>query len=355
MERRLSGVVCLLLVMATALPVCWGGSGTQTVVDMAGRKITLPAKVAKVYATSQIGIIAIYTLNPDALAGWSFALGPGEKKFIPAKYHNLPVLGCWSMKNTTANLEEIIRIHPDCLISMGNIDRSYIDSADRIQRQLRIPVILVDSALTKLDAAYRFLGALMGCQARAAELGAYCRRTVTVVTEAVAGIPPEKKVRVYYAEGMKGLETDPQGSMHTEVLELAGGINVAEVPLLKGYGRSSISLEQLLAWDPDVIIAGYDKEAENGGLYQRIRSDSAWENLKAVRTGRVYRIPSDPFDWFDRPPGVNRIVGVRWLANLLYPGYVKLDLEAAVKEFYRKFYRRTLTGTEVAELLRKAR
>jgi iron complex transport system substrate-binding protein len=355
MKCRGNGVVLFLLLLAVTAPVCWGGSGGRTIVDMAGRKVTVPVKVSKVYATSQIGIIAIYTLNPDALAGWNFALGEGEKKFIPAKYHRLPVLGAWSGKNNTANLEQIIRVRPDCLISMGVLDRSYSDSADRIQQQLKIPVILVDGSLTKLDAAYRFLGDLMGCPARARELGAYCRRTVDGVAEAVVGIPPEKRVRVYYAEGMKGLETDPRGSMHTEVLEAAGGINVADVPLLKGYGRSAVSLEQLLAWNPDVIIAGYDKEAENGGLYRQILSDPTWGRLKAVQNRRVYQIPSDPFDWFDRPPGVNRIVGVEWLANLLYPGQVKLDPETAAKEFYRKFYRRTLTGAEVEELLRKAR
>jgi iron complex transport system substrate-binding protein len=353
MKQRISGVVLLLL--AVALPVGWGQSGARTIVDMAGRKVTVPAQISKVYSTSQIGIIAIYTLNPDALAGWNFALAEGEKKFIPVKYHHLPVLGCWSGRNNTANLEQIIRIHPDCLISMGTIDQSYIDSADRIQQQLRIPVILVDGALSKLDAAYRFFGDLLGCQARARDLGAYCRRTVTAVTKAVAKVPPGKRVKVYYAEGMKGLETDPQGSMHTEVLELAGGINVAEVSLLKGYGRSAVSWEQLLAWNPEVIIVGYDKEAVNGGLYQQIRSDSTWGKLKAAQAKRVYQIPSAPFDWFDRPPGVNRIIGVKWLANLLYPGYVRLDLEATVKEFYRKFYRRPLTGAEVAELLRKAR
>jgi iron complex transport system substrate-binding protein len=355
MKRRISGVVLFLLLLVAALPVCWGKTGVRAVVDMAGRKVTVPAQISKVYSTSQIGIIAIYTLNPDALAGWNFALTEGEKKYIPVKYHHLPVLGCWSGRNNTANLEQIIRIHPDCLISMGTIDGSYIDSADRIQQQLKIPVILVDGALTKLDAAYRFLGALMDCRARARDLGAYCRRTVTAVTRAVAKIPPGKRGKVYYAEGLKGLETDPKGSMHTEVLELAGGINVAEVPILKGYGRSAVSWEQLLAWNPEVIIVGYDKEAINGGLYQQIRSDSTWGKLKAVRTKRVYQIPSYPFDWFDRPPGVNRIIGVKWLANLLYPGYVKLDPEAAVQEFYQKFYRRRLTGAEVAELLRKAR
>jgi iron complex transport system substrate-binding protein len=355
MERRISGIVLILLLTAVILPVGWGQSGTRTIVDMAGRKVTVPAQISKVYSTSKIGIIAIYTLNPDALVGWNFALREGEKKFIPAKYHHLPVLGCWSGRNNTANLEQIIRIHPDCLISMGTIDRSYIDSADRIQKQLKIPVILVDGALTKLDVAYRFLGDLMGCQARARALGAYCRRTVTTVMQAVAKVPPEKRVRVYYAEGMKGLETDPKGSMHTEVLELAGGINVAKVPLLKGYGRSAVSWEQLLDWNPEVIIVGYDKGTINGGLYQKIRSDSIWGKLKAVQTKRVYQIPSDPFDWFDRPPGVNRIIGVKWLANLLYPGYVKLNPEAEVKKFYRKFYRRRLTRAEVAELLQKAR
>jgi iron complex transport system substrate-binding protein len=355
MRRRIANLILLLVLTMSVLPNCWGQTGMRTIVDMAGRKVTVPEKITKVYSTSQIGIIAIYTLNPDQLAGWNFALTSGEKKFIAKKYYDLPVLGSWSGKNTTANLEEIIRIHPDCLISMGTIDQSYIDSADRIQQQLKIPVLLIDGSLTKLDAAYQFLGELLGDQARARDLGSYCRRTVTEVTKAVAKVPSQKRVRVYYAEGLKGLETDPKGSFHTEVLDLAGGVNVADVPLLKGYGRSQVSLEQLLVWNPEVIIAGLDKEANNGGMFGKILTDSGWLNLQAVQAKRVYEIPTYPFDWFDRPPGVNRIIGLRWLAHLLYPEYVKLDLEAAVKEFYSKFYRRRLTGTEVAELLEKAR
>jgi iron complex transport system substrate-binding protein len=354
-RRRIGGLILALGVILTLIPVCQGENNTRTLVDMAGRKVTVAAKITKAYATSQIGIIALYTINPDQLAGWNFALGAEEKKFIASKYHALPVLGSWSGKNTTANLEEMIRIHPDCLVSMGTIDPSYIDSAARIQEQLKIPVVLVDGSLSKLDLAYRFLGNLLGNPARAAQLGTYCRKKVAEVAAAVAKVPARQRLRVYYAEGLHGLETDPRGSFHTEVLDLAGGINVAETPLLKGYGRSRVSLEQLLAWDPEVIIAGFDKETGNGSLYDSMFHDADWANLKAVKAKRVYQIPAYPFDWFDRPPGVNRIIGVSWLANLLYPQYVKLDLRAEIREFYRQFYHRQLTAGEVTKLLQKAR
>lgn len=349
------GCLLLLGLLLSGMAVCQGQTGTRTIVDMAGRKVVIPQRVQKVYATSQIGIIAIYTLNPERLAGWNFALGAGEKKYLAQKYFNLPVLGSWSGKNTTANLEEIVRIHPDCLISVGDIDAGYIESADQIQRQLRIPVVMVEGSLANLERSYRFLGMLLGEKNRAAELGKYCRQTVEQVKAAVAKVPPAKRVRVYYAEGMKGLETDPRGSFHTEVLDLAGGINVAEVPKLKGYGRSQVSPEQLLGWDPELIIAGNDKDANNTGLRDQIMADGNWTTLGAVKNRRVYQIPAYPFDWFDRPPGVNRIIGLQWLAQLLYPQYVKLDLAAAVREFYHKFYRCELTEAEVGELLRQCR
>ena len=213
---------------------------------------------------------------------------------------------------------------------------------------------MVDGSLENLDKAYLFLGDLMGESVRAKMLATDCRNTFDIIGSAVNKIPNEKRIRVYYAEGSKGLETDPKGALHTEVLEYVGGINVANVPLFKGYGRNQVSLEQVLTWEPDLILIGIHEEVGDQSFYDRIFKDAGWTNLKAVQNHLVYEIPSSPFNWFDRPPSVNRIIGIKWLANLLYPDVVHLDMSKVVKEFYEKYYFCKLTDKEVTALLKRA-
>lgn len=365
-------IILFLLIVSLVMPGCAKNSGegdkaqtavnssvneqkdsvkkTRKVVDMYGREIEIPAVIKKAYATSQIGIIVLYSLNPDKLAGWGFSLSDDDKKFIGEKYYSLPVLGVWSGKTGSGNIEEIIKVHPDVIFSITTKDDSQKDLADKVQKQTGIPVIMVDSSLEKLDSMYETIGGIMDEKTRAKELGDYCAKTVSDIKAIKEKIPEDKRVKVYYAEGPKGLETDPEGSFHTEVLSLVGGVNVAKVQMQGGFGRSSVSMEQLLSWNPDVIIVGYDKDAK-AGFFNDIYKDSNWKSIKAIKEKKVYSIPNRPFDWFDRPPSVNRIIGVKWLSNLLYPEYVKLNIEDEVKNFYEKFYHKELSSQEVKELL----
>jgi iron complex transport system substrate-binding protein len=166
------------------------------------------------------------------------------------------------------------------------------------------------------------------------------------IPQRASQIPQDKRVTVYYAEGPNGLQTDPKGSRHTEVLDAVGAINVHEGSETTGFGRIEVSLEQVAEWDPDIILvdgkAGYDY----------ILSDSRWQIMRAVRNNNVILIPSQPFDWFDRPPGINRVIGIPWLAKTLYPDvFSDVDLNSLVKEFYSKFYHYNLSDADVRNLM----
>lgn len=357
---------CFLLITILSLTILLGCSRNESkvtskpkvaskdtvreITDDAGRKVKIKKDIQKAFSTSPVGTIAIYTLNPDKLAGWNNKLSSKDKEFILPEYHNLPVLGGWFGKST-GNIEEILKIAPDIIISMGTIRETDVSLADRIQEQLNIPVVLIEGELTNIDKAYKFLGKLLGEKQRAQKLANYCKTTVEDVKNKAQKIPKEKKLKVYYAEGPEGLETDPEGSIHTKVLEMVGGINVAKVDDKGGSGRSDVSMEQLLAWDPDVIIA-WDKS--QGGYYEGILENEAWKNIKAVQEGKVYAIPNRPFNWFDRPPSVNRVLGLKWLSNLLYPEIYSWDIKEEAKYFYKTFYHYDLTKDELEDLLKCA-
>lgn len=319
------------------------------VVDMAGRTITLPKKADKAFATKPTGTIMLYTLNPEKMVGWNYDLREGEKRFIPEKYHDLPNLG--GAGKNAVNIEELLKEEPDVLIIMEEVVEASLSKAEELEEQTGIPTIILDSDILKLDEAYEVLGKVMEEEERAKELAEYCKETISQAQNLAASISEEEKIGVYYAQGPDGLETEPSNSWHAEVINLVGGKNVAEVEAIADSGKSLVSIEQILQWNPDLIISWDDVR---GGYYSGIFEDPTWQGIKAVEEKEVYEIPNRPFNWFDRPPSVNRILGIKWLGNLLYPDLFDYDIEEEVKEFYSKFYHYELSEEELVDLLKNS-
>lgn len=320
-----------------------------TMTDDMGRNIELPREIKKVFFTSPVGAIMTYTLTPEKVVGWNYVLNPSESKYILPQLRSLPTLGGWQGKST-GNIEEIIKADPDVIISMGDLmNETDVSLADKIQQQTGIPVMLVKLPLKEIDKTYTFMGNLLGVPDRAKELATYYKDTLADIQAKAASIPVDKKVSVYYAEGADGLTTEPDGSSHIQTLNIVGGVNVAaDVGSAGKAGQTQVSMEQVLAWDPDVIICGSEA---SGGAYKLIMSNPRWANLKAVKNKQVYEIPSAPYNWFDRPPSVNRIIGFKWVGNLLYPDIYKYDMIKEAKEFYKKFYHYDLTDAEAEAIL----
>ena len=283
------------------------------------------------------------------MAGWNYELRDGEKKYISKKYHDLPNLG--GASNESINAEEVLKVNPDILIMMTTIDKTAISEANGLEKQLGKPVFILDENINRIGEVYRLLGKVVDEEKKAEELAEYCQDTLNKMERGLTKITKDEKIRVYYAEGPDGLQTEPSGAWHAEVLDMVGGYNVAQVNIQEGKGRSEISIEQLLSWNPDLIISWDD---ERGGYYSRIFTNPVWRDIKAVKNNEIYEIPNKPFNWFDRPPSVNRILGLKWLGNLLYPEIYDYDIKEVVREFYDKFYHYNLSDNEIDELLKNS-
>lgn len=345
-------VLIFSLLVACSEPVKeLGSSGEkekleEELVDMSGRSVYIPDKVDRVFSTGPVGTIVLYSLNPEKMVGWNYDLREGEKGYILEDYHELPNLG--GAGRESINIEEVLKEDPDLLIIMEKIDDNLKDRAEELEKQIGKPVLVLDDRIEKLEEAYRILGRALREEERAEELARYCKETLEEAEERKDKIDKADQINVYYAEGPNGLETEPAGSWHGELIDIVGGNNVARVEEMGDKGKSEVSIEQVLEWDPEIIISWDD---ERGGYYSEIFTDPAWQNIKAVEDGEVYEIPNKPFNWFDRPPSVNRILGVKWLGNLLYPDIYDYNIEEVVKEFYQKFYHYQLSDKDIKELL----
>lgn len=357
---KLLGTGLLVTFAAPALSGCQGVTdtldavlvGTRRIVDDAGREVEIPTpdKLERIYFTSSLAHIYCFTMAPDLLAGTSMQFTPYELEFLPEGTRDLPYLGSLS-GGGEINRESLLMEGVQLVFSISGVPLtpSAIDEAKDLQEQTEIPCVCIDGSFENVASCYRLLGDIMGQQDRGEKLAAYCEDIYRRVTDAVESVPEGRRLSLYYAEGPDGLQTEPDASQHALTFAVAGANNVAAVPENEGQGMSNVSLEQVLLWDPEVIVA-WDYEVR-GGADQIIRTDPNWSSIRAVRDGRVYTMPNVPFAWCDRPPGVQRFLGIQWMANMLYPDAYDVDMVEVVKDFYSTMYWVDVTDDQAKDLL----
>ncbi len=315
-------------------------------IDSAGRSVEVPDHIGKVLAAGPPASILIYTLAPEKLAGWVRAPSEQEKPYLKPEVRDLPAYGRLTGKGGTANLEAVLAARPDVIIDVGTIDDTYRSLADKVQKQTGIPYILMDGKFAKTADTLTILGELLGVEARAGQLADYTRHIETELQDGLKTIPTHERPKVYYGRGPKGLETGLAGSINMEILQAAGAVNVAAAA--GEGGLTQVSPEQVLAWNPQIILTN------SVPFIDAVKTDQRWRNVEAVEKNRVYFTPTIPFGWFDAPPGVNRLIGIRWLQKLFYPDRFTNDLRQDVQEFYRLFYQVELEPRQIDALLSQA-
>lgn len=323
---------------------------TREITDMAGRKVTVPAaeNIESVFSAGPVAAIFLYMVAPDKLLGWNYELNDVEKSIILDKYQDLPNFGM----GDAVNYEAVIAANPTIAINSGKINDTMVSDCDALSESLGIPVVAVDNELNNSAEAFRFMGELLGVEDHAEELAQYAEQVFTDIN-ALSDIPEEKKVSVYFGNGEDSLETAPRGSQHAQILDAINAVNVADLELGDG-SRVQISAEQLLAWDPDVIVVNGEPKADKSGnsAAEDILSNPDYASLKAVQDQKVYGTPNAPFSWVDRPAGPNRLIGMRWFSALIYPEYIKCDINEEIHKFFDLFYHVDLSDEQLENVLK---
>ena len=319
--------------------------GAREIVDMGGQKVEIPDVITKVFGTSPPSTYMIYTIDASLIVGLNFnhARGNNESSnMLDPRFMALPVVGGLQGGGNSMNRETLLSLHPDVVFLWNN------DASSQLAKYLfdssKIPSINVDlESVESLPKAYLFFGEVLNRQARAKVLSDYASVALEKTKRVVQNNATKRPV-VYYAEGADGLATECDQSFHYEAIKFAGGINPHLCPTKSGLGMEKVSLEQVILYNPDVIVA---QERE---FFEKVKSDARWNSIKAIKEGKIFLVPKVPFNWIDRPPSFMRLLGVRWLTHIFYNTPNSEQFAQEMREFYKLFLNIDLTEQQIHEI-----
>lgn len=344
MKKLTTLALTLLLIAALSLTACAQSAG-RVFTDSTGREVTVDQEISRIAVTGPLGQIVVFAIAPDMLVGIPGAWNPTAKAYLDEQYYNLPVLGQLYGGKGDLNLEELLKAAPQVVIDIGEPKDSIAQDMDALTEQTGIPFVHISAYLEHMDETYTMLGELLGLEEEAGVLAETCERIYSRAVEMMQGV---EKVNMLYATGENGLNVLANGGYHSGVIDMmANNVAVVENVSSKGTGNE-VDMEQILNWNPDVIVF-----SENS-IYGTVGDDPVWQSVSAIESGRYYEVPFGPYNWIGQPPAVQRLLGMMWLGKLLYPQAADYDLYDEVAQYYQLFYHCDLTREQYDALMAKA-
>jgi iron complex transport system substrate-binding protein len=301
---------------------------TRTVVGSDGKSVTVPSDPKRIAALRAPHTEILYALGAKdriILVDESTKTGTSYGAFISSVYppfKNVPTADV-AMK---LNVEEMLKAKPDLIITGGTSRMKDIDS---IRQQTSIPLVvahleLLDTYMSDI----RLLAKVANAEAKGEEIVKLLQARLDGVQTKVKDIPDKDKTKVFYgcfdayhAYGADNFE-DTQ-------IKVAGGKNVAAETT--GWAPE-VSAEQLMKWNPDVMIIAHYKDDYK---LENVMNDPKLANISAVKNKRVYLLPDATWEFMSP----NAILAIEWVGGVLYPDRFKeVDVKADADAFYQALY-----------------
>ncbi|MFM2483447.1 ABC transporter substrate-binding protein [Celerinatantimonas sp. YJH-8] len=319
----------------------------RVVTDQLGRQVTIPDEVNRVVVLQHQTLDILVQLDAQrkivgVLSSWQRRLGRDYLRLAKG-LDQLPMPG----DLTQVNIESLLKLKPQVVFVTNYAPPQMLAAIERVG----IPVIAIslrqyqpgqasqlNPSLTNEEVTYnqglkegiQLIGEVVNRTAQARQLIDYIFAQRQLVTRRLAGLTDQQRPRVYMAN--PNLITYGHGKYIGLMMHHAGAINVA-AQAIKGYKQ--VSIEQVLQWDPQVILVQHRYPK----VIQQIKTDPLWQSIDAVKHQRIYYMPQYAKAWgYPMPEAV--AVGELWLAKRLYPQrFADIDVNKAADDYYQRFYR----------------
>lgn len=313
-----------------------------TVTDCVGRQVQVPAQIERVACLSPESghAMAMFGLGDKVVA----ATGGMQRDVLLTNMY--PHIKDVSVPKSSGviNIEELLSTDPDLVFVRSDTAGNEAEMAK--MNKTGLPFLVVDYAdIDRQQYALDMMGQALGVQDKAQAFNDYYRRIVKTVTDRLADISPDKRIRLYHSVN-EALRTDAEGTLPADWIQVAGAINVSVGQDLKLYeGDYYANLEQIMLWDPEVIICN------EPGVAGYILSHEQWAPLQAVKNNKVWQLPIGISRW-GHHSSLETPLAILWTAQRLYPDrFTDVDMAAETKQFFQEFFNYELSDELVQNIL----
>jgi iron complex transport system substrate-binding protein len=305
---------------------------TRTVTDQAGREVVIPTEVNRIVTTWRPCTFLVFAVGgQEKLVGVDN--GSVSTPFTKGVYPEIENVSKVGDKKSGINIEEVVAAEPDVVCVWAEAANDGV--IEQLETQGIPCLVIVPESAEDMKEAAALLGEVLGTTEQAEKIVDYYDDTIAMIQERLKDVSEEERTRVYLA-GAHGILSSCGSDFYQHFLiEQAGGVNVAAE--LQG-GWQNVSPEQLVAWDPDVIIADpYCKES----MEDILKMDPGLEVLQAVKNDELYSFPEIGQWSFPIPQSA---MGILWLSKTIYPEqFEDIDFEEEVNSYYKDFFGVTYT------------
>lgn len=322
-----------------------GGGGSISVTDQRGKTLTFARPVTRVVTIPMpaASLLVAVDRTADHLAAmhnvsW-VAMRDGVMGTMFPKALELPHE--IATQDFTANVESVRALDPDVVIQWS--DAQLTEPLEKAG--LNVIGLTNTGKQEDVDAWVAMFAAMLGKADRAADLKARSDAGLAAVKALAAGRGAAGPSILYFNRFTGGLKVAAANSYNDFYIKLVGGTNPATgSDPLKGSGMVGLDVEQVLRWDPEIILLGNFDNA----LPQDLYADPVWQTVSAVRNRRVYKVPLGGYRW--DPPGQESPLMWHWLSDIAFPQQ-QSSLRNKAVEYFDFLYGHTLTAAELDKIL----
>lgn len=333
-------LVLLLTAVLTVSCISWAADTTKkkTVVDTTGQQVQVPVNPERLVEMfmGHNEVVAMLGAS-DRLVGTVYT----EKRW-PWMYRVCPDFHSAISLSTEYNIEDVMKLKPDVMFT-----KSSDLKADKVS-SLGIPVVkLYFEDFRSMKKCFEITADVLGKDApkRAQLYNNYFDSKLEEIKKVTDKIPKKKRPKVLQIVSLSPLCVDGGGIYINDWMEVAGGVNAAEE--LKGGIMQQVSLDQILEWNPDVLILAVNAKHKERNA---ILSDERWKSIEAVKNKKVFVNPEGAFIW--SRAGAELALQIQWAAKTINPKlFENLDIAKETKWFYKTFFDYSLSTDEVQKIL----
>ncbi len=309
-----------------------------TLTDQAGHTVEIAQPVTRVICAHGPVTSIVYAVDAESTLVAAGYLGANDPLGSAAMLNIDPrfevIKGNDIFNLTDFNVEEAASRSPDLILA--NARSSWLDTV----AELDIPIVLYDAETpAQLKQAVLLTGQIFGphAAAQAQAWVAYYEWVYAAILENTQSLTQEERPSVLFT-GTTPLRVASGDMYQTQLIEIAGGLSASGE--LSGYWND-VNLEQIAAWDPDVIIV----PPYGGASVAAITEDLEWQILAAVQAGQVYQMPKLVAPW--DTPAPDSVLGIIWLSQVLFPDLATLDCREQAAYFFNTFFDYALSEADL--------